>query len=671
MEESNKTVKICDQKHESQIFAFCLTDSCYTCEKCFEKSHRGHNVEYLKFLIRDHIKAAETMEEILEKNIYSTEQSMQIYSKKQLLEKINFAIRGYYSEIIKVLKNSCENMIGNINKALYEEISNLEKLHKFLNLEKDKMIVLLCEIRQQIRTYEKDLQNNKFKWFHEHYIKLCDFETQTKELTKSSEENSEKLCKNFPEIDFSISVKDLIHIIEGSIKISSQNTNSNQPPDFSQKPLSSSREMPSDPQNFSISQENTAPINKIIHENTPISKPNNTQSLINSQNISLNQTAQNPLPNPNQNRSKTPKINRVNSHKTLDKNRKNMTPTPSLKKSHSNFTRNKTPPVKNTQKSYSEITKKNNENEPRNIMKTTTKFSARNNIPSMLTRNIKKVKSVFFIDQNSGNLLTVCLPNKEIKCVSLYGAQTFPDSYAIVELFQKIFICGGQYDKTIISDSSEIDPITSVMVPRSPMLTPRRNHGLVSIKEKAYAIGGYGNEQNVLNKCEMYTQNIDNWQEIPSLNAARNFMSVCTFNEKNIYVFGGSSAESVKGISSYEWICIDSLNAWKWQQIDTSQFPNFSIGYGSGCIQISQDLVLIFGGLDENSYFNHSGLFSVSKGSVTKNNSLKIKDAFYQRTPIICDKKIYALGFLTKSLHVYDMDKKSWSIFNVFPTMTN
>lgn len=82
-----------------------------------------------------------------------------------------------------------------------------------------------------------------------------------------------------------------------------------------------------------------------------------------------------------------------------------------------------------------------------------------------------------------------------------------------------------------------------MLIGRRMMTTARGDHGLHYHQGKIYAIGGITSSSDgglsSLTACEVYNVEDDSWSEIPPLSVGRSHHSVCTFNDKFIFVFGG------------------------------------------------------------------------------------------------------------------------------------
>jgi N-acetylneuraminic acid mutarotase len=72
----------------------------------------------------------------------------------------------------------------------------------------------------------------------------------------------------------------------------------------------------------------------------------------------------------------------------------------------------------------------------------------------------------------------------------------------------------------------------------------RADHAMLFFKNQIYVFGGMAfneNKSNVksLNTAEVYLIKEDKWTELPSFEHARQAFSVCNFNDKFIFIFGG------------------------------------------------------------------------------------------------------------------------------------
>lgn len=78
------------------------------------------------------------------------------------------------------------------------------------------------------------------------------------------------------------------------------------------------------------------------------------------------------------------------------------------------------------------------------------------------------------------------------------------------------------------------------------MRMARCDHALHYYEDKIYALGGFRRERDQLislNTCEIYDIQTDTWTEMPSFTYARQQHSVCHFNDKFLFIFGGKKLD--------------------------------------------------------------------------------------------------------------------------------
>jgi hypothetical protein len=130
---------------------------------------------------------------------------------------------------------------------------------------------------------------------------------------------------------------------------------------------------------------------------------------------------------------------------------------------------------------------------------------------------------------------------------------TFPiadQSRCLVTPNGAMFLIGGYLPplKSYIKNTFTLDEHRSLLVALQNMNTGRADHALIYFKDSIYAFGGEAMVKNSesleiesLTSCEVYSIEKDEWSEIPPLSKPRQNFSVCTFNEKFFFVFGGKA----------------------------------------------------------------------------------------------------------------------------------
>lgn len=132
----------------------------------------------------------------------------------------------------------------------------------------------------------------------------------------------------------------------------------------------------------------------------------------------------------------------------------------------------------------------------------------------------------------SGILLTnqFNIPDRSRTIVTPTGALLITGGYMpLIDLFCK---------NTFILEEHR-----SMLIGRKMMITARADHGLNYHKGRIYAIGGISAREDdslqSLTSCEIYNVEEDHWSEMLPLSVGRSHHSVCTFNDKFLFVFGG------------------------------------------------------------------------------------------------------------------------------------
>ena len=99
------------------------------------------------------------------------------------------------------------------------------------------------------------------------------------------------------------------------------------------------------------------------------------------------------------------------------------------------------------------------------------------------------------------------------------------------------------------------------------MNTPRAEFATLYFKGAIYVLGGEGlaeGEENktqqirTLNSVEVYSIENDTWSTFPSFTKARQNFSVCSFNDKFLFLFGGKFLKAGQAYASgpkpYEYV---------------------------------------------------------------------------------------------------------------------
>lgn len=100
-----------------------------------------------------------------------------------------------------------------------------------------------------------------------------------------------------------------------------------------------------------------------------------------------------------------------------------------------------------------------------------------------------------------------------------------------------------------------LDEHRSTLVALKPMKTSRADHALHIEGNSIFVLGGMrfskdGGKKSgqlvSLNSCESYSIEKDEWTEMESFEHARQQFSVCQFNDKFLFIFGGKKLKEGK-----------------------------------------------------------------------------------------------------------------------------
>lgn len=237
-----------------------------------------------------------------------------------------------------------------------------------------------------------------------------------------------------------------------------------------------------------------------------------------------------------------------------------------------------------------------------------------------------------------------------------------------------VFLLGGKNTNNVHT----YNPETKEFIHKESMISnlERRSFGLCCLNENLYVVGGIC-DSDITNNCEMYDIEANYWSKIACLNDACTDLSICSFNEKYIFKFGGQlqSLTLCQTIEKYE------ISKDKWIKINYKLDKNFSDSFtllrNSLVAQIQDDAIIIIGGI--NVYFEGASkvfTFEVKEEEIIKKDNkynmgmsvsdiinrenqiiisyelknfnmynLLSKDALDLCTPIIVDDELYILQF--------------------------
>lgn len=136
------------------------------------------------------------------------------------------------------------------------------------------------------------------------------------------------------------------------------------------------------------------------------------------------------------------------------------------------------------------------------------------------------------------------------------------------------------------------------IIPRRDMMTERASFGHVCAKKEIFIAGGQDSKNSELAKVESFDIKRDTWKNLPALNKARTWPSLCLFRQRFLYVFGGQNHSmtvsiEAKCISTIEKLDITEGLSWEVIKIKNSEAK--IRGHSLGALQISASEILVFG----------------------------------------------------------------------------
>ena len=156
---------------------------------------------------------------------------------------------------------------------------------------------------------------------------------------------------------------------------------------------------------------------------------------------------------------------------------------------------------------------------------------------------------------------------------------------------------------------------------------------------------------------------MDKWTTIESMKVPRRAISACVVEERVIYAFGG-----------YNQLCLSTIERFDteeeggvWSRVNLSGGIGISPRYVAGSIHIGGDNILIWGGFETKS-LSDTYIFNFRTGGVSRKRDLILPggkgEYFYQRIPLLYNGEVYAIGYESPDLHLYNIHDQEWAIIN-------
>lgn len=232
-------------------------------------------------------------------------------------------------------------------------------------------------------------------------------------------------------------------------------------------------------------------------------------------------------------------------------------------------------------------------------------------------------------------------------------------SSEIVQVNDMLYFVGG---KPYSNKTASLNWKTWVCSKLDNLKTGRYLHGLAVIGGKTiYCIGGCG--EQFLTSCEKYNILDNKWTTLPvSLTQNKGYVSICTFEDKKIYCFGGYNTTEKK-IDRIEMLNTSKeIKGWRIIDLKLASGTMWIGRYQMGCVQNTPTSILLFGGCT-NTIEPTTFKFSVKKKKMEQEKSqLNMPAIFTSSTPVVCLQNGNIYSICSKgNLHIFLSEKNMWA----------
>lgn len=145
------------------------------------------------------------------------------------------------------------------------------------------------------------------------------------------------------------------------------------------------------------------------------------------------------------------------------------------------------------------------------------------------------------------------------------------------------------------------EPGQNTLIRKANMVSARIGAGITYLQGYIYLIGGKLTKEGYTNTCEKYSLKTDKWSTVRAMLAPSYLPSVCSFQDRLIYKYGGLQKKKVlnEQIEKYvpgndKWYMVP----YKSNCADQERVLKMQIGYEGRAIQFNETEMFIFGGHD-------------------------------------------------------------------------
>lgn len=280
---------------------------------------------------------------------------------------------------------------------------------------------------------------------------------------------------------------------------------------------------------------------------------------------------------------------------------------------------------------------------------------------------------MYYFEDPKTKQLSMC-NIKDINTIQTYRLNVPYDSlYAFdtVRLNYYIYFTGGGNPGSE-SEQEQYFPITMRMTILETMETvtdklasmniPRANHSMEAVSDKRlYVVGGTNSGGNI-SSCEEYDIANNKWRNIAPLNEEKKWVALSLHKDQYLYVFGGHINEKIIGSELIERLDVSEPSTKPWEIIKViSGLDLFKGTCLSGAISVSDDCILLFGGVSNGKLTNASVAFDPIKNVMIQRSPLAKNDSFFRTKYGAKDDKFAIVGSRDGTLHVYDIKTDKWN----------
>ncbi len=276
--------------------------------------------------------------------------------------------------------------------------------------------------------------------------------------------------------------------------------------------------------------------------------------------------------------------------------------------------------------------------------------------------NLKEEPRLTLIQPDSANMIVLNLETMRKRLVIL-GEKgfRFPQHFEFVDTKHKIFLCGGNsnLDK-FLANTYEISVDSGGIKELPRMEVAKKYHSLcMPTSTLICSTGGLGSS-GALRTCEAYDTLANEWTMMSPLNEPREGPSTCAVAEKYIYCIGGR-ADKTTLFSTMEVMDL-SFAKMGWQLTSLQSETCQPMYFGLACT-LSTKQLLICGGLGAGeAALSRAYILDLEKNELKECEPMRIPDCFLERDRKLYKGHLYAIGYSSYAVHIFDTEKRQWAV---------